>query len=262
MVGEPLVKKRFPLSKLAWITYLGPSANRVFNADVSSSTSPGVSSADYDLWQLVHIYGIPLSYLEQGTPANIYKYFGLIWQQDTIPTSGSHLPASFHDNEYKWFYSGHNTIPGGTTPGSPTLSNTAGPISRLQSHRQSRHKRPGPGFLRTTQSRCGSRVESQGVHELYDRSFQRLPRTDSPVRLSSRARCKPRLRDHPARRRHHRSIQSRWIFPRASSLTTASILFMNLAEWKTSLICTASILQRLSCEWRFRAFRATHKPAF
>jgi len=51
VVGEPLVKNRFDLTKLAWLTYEGPSA------DLATSD--------------------PL-YNAAGTDANIYKYFGLV----------------------------------------------------------------------------------------------------------------------------------------------------------------------------------------
>ena len=63
-VGEPLVKKKFPLNRLAWITCKGPSANR--------------SQADPDIQALIR-NGIPWSYLQQGTAANIVKSFGLSW---------------------------------------------------------------------------------------------------------------------------------------------------------------------------------------
>jgi hypothetical protein len=130
--GEPLVKTRFALSKLAWITYLGPSANRVI-----PTTNPGVTNVNYDMWQLVNTYGVPASYLLQGTKTNIQKYFGLVWQPDTAPAgrSGGGAPNSFHDGEYKWFYSGHNESgqsPSGTTPADEAnISGTSGSISRL-----------------------------------------------------------------------------------------------------------------------------------
>jgi hypothetical protein len=126
-IGEPLVNKRFALNKLAWLTYLGPSANRNIPA-----SNPGVTSPDYDMWQLVNTYGFSPAYLAQGTATNIQNYFGLVWQQDTA----SETPQSFHDGEYKWFYTGHNELggnPGGTTaPGTATVSNVAGSISRLE----------------------------------------------------------------------------------------------------------------------------------
>jgi Tfp pilus assembly protein PilX len=71
-IGEPLVKQRFSLKRLAWLTYKGPSALR--SAGSSSTTDP-----DYDMWALVNTYGIPASFLQQGTVANIQKYFGLTW---------------------------------------------------------------------------------------------------------------------------------------------------------------------------------------
>jgi hypothetical protein len=61
--GEPLVKKRFSLRRLAWITYLGPSNGR-------SGT---------DITQLETNFGYTPAYLNQGTTATIQKYFGLTW---------------------------------------------------------------------------------------------------------------------------------------------------------------------------------------
>jgi Tfp pilus assembly protein PilX len=75
MVGEPLVKKRFALNRLTWLTYKGPSASR------GSVTSPsyGANGADNDLYALENTHGIPVSWLQQGNAANISKYFGLSW---------------------------------------------------------------------------------------------------------------------------------------------------------------------------------------
>jgi hypothetical protein len=127
-IGQPLVNKRFPLNRLAWITYLGPSANR--NIPISN---PGVNGQDYDMWQLVNVYGISPAYLQQGTAANIKKYFGLTWQVDTMPSGSAYI--SFHDNEYKWFYMGHNEIgqstSGPSNPAGVSISGSAGPISLL-----------------------------------------------------------------------------------------------------------------------------------
>jgi Tfp pilus assembly protein PilX len=124
--GEPLVKTRFALSRLAWITYLGPSANRTI-----PTTNPGVNSPNYDMWQLVHNYGISPSYLALGGTANIQKYFGLVWQPDTYPASSGRSAgaAGFHDGQWKWFYENHNTT---ALTGNPVaVSGTSGPISRL-----------------------------------------------------------------------------------------------------------------------------------
>ncbi len=64
-VGEPLVNKRFSLQRLNWLTYKGPSALR--------------ASTDADMTILTATYGVALSFLQQGTAANILKYFGLAW---------------------------------------------------------------------------------------------------------------------------------------------------------------------------------------
>ncbi len=64
VIGEPLVKKRFALNRLAWITYEGPSA--------------GVSSSDPIITQMEAL-GISSQLIQQGTAANIQAYFGLTW---------------------------------------------------------------------------------------------------------------------------------------------------------------------------------------
>ncbi|MCX6967292.1 MAG: hypothetical protein NTZ46_05830, partial [Verrucomicrobia bacterium] len=64
VVGEPLVKKRFALNRLAWLTYKGPSHDRGQN--------------DPDIQALIN-KGIPWTYLQKGTAANIQAYFGLSW---------------------------------------------------------------------------------------------------------------------------------------------------------------------------------------
>src|SRR5262249_44575866 len=72
--GEPLVKTRFPLSRLAWVTYNGPSALRTLPPQ-----SPALTTSDpnYDMWALQWTYGVPASYLQAGTAANIKACFGL-----------------------------------------------------------------------------------------------------------------------------------------------------------------------------------------
>jgi hypothetical protein len=118
-IGQPLVNKRFALNRLAWLTYLGPSSNRIIPL-----SNPGITSPNYDMWQLVNTYGFSPAYLKQGTPANIRKYFGLTWQVDSVPDVKSGLANSFHDNEYKWFYQGHNNNSG-------TINSQTGAISQL-----------------------------------------------------------------------------------------------------------------------------------
>ena len=64
IVGEPLVKKRFGLNRLCWITYKGPIASlSSSDAIVTGYLSNGISQ------QLI----------SQGTALNIQKYFGLTW---------------------------------------------------------------------------------------------------------------------------------------------------------------------------------------
>lgn len=62
IVGEPLVKRRFALNRLCWITCEGPSAG-----------------ASDELKQAYVSQGIPRDLLGDGTPENIYAYFGLSW---------------------------------------------------------------------------------------------------------------------------------------------------------------------------------------
>ena len=90
VVGEPLIKKRFALNRLAWVTYEGPSAD-VYAAN-SSDANLKALMAD----------GIPLSYLQEGTDANIQKYFGLVWKNNV------------------WYYNVHNGS-SGTGPTGPIM---------------------------------------------------------------------------------------------------------------------------------------------
>jgi hypothetical protein len=79
--GEPLVKTRFPLTRLAWITYKGPSASRTLPPQ--TPTLPP-TDPNYDMWALQWLYGIPAGYLQIGTAANVKACFGL-----TFPAGGS-----------------------------------------------------------------------------------------------------------------------------------------------------------------------------
>jgi len=82
--GEPLVKKRFPLSRLAWITYKGPSAQLGAGDAVNAATikALGWPQAKAEAW------------IQQGTGSNIEKYFGLTWKSGrweyTAHLSSSH----------------------------------------------------------------------------------------------------------------------------------------------------------------------------
>jgi hypothetical protein len=102
-VGEYLVNSRFLLQRLNWLTYRGPSAT-VANGGTRNAvptSAPAIGNVDYDLWLLTRsngiTFGLTSAFLQQGTAANVLKYFGLAW--DTT-------------NE-RWNYVGHA---GGTTP--------------------------------------------------------------------------------------------------------------------------------------------------
>jgi hypothetical protein len=71
-VGEPLVKRRFALSRLAWLTYAGPSA-------VRNNDNPSSTGSDADIWALENTYGFSKAWLKQGTAQNVLAYFGLTW---------------------------------------------------------------------------------------------------------------------------------------------------------------------------------------
>jgi hypothetical protein len=166
LAGDPLVKTRFALSRLAWITYLGPSATRASDSAVTGNTSPGTSNKDYDLWALVHLYGVPQSYLEQGTSQNIQKYFGLQWELDSTNNVGgrSGAAATFHDSQNKWFYTGHNET-GGSTSGQSSgavVTATAGSISRIEDIAGSNSGGREPDFFELLKASvmCGSKAKS------------------------------------------------------------------------------------------------------
>lgn len=73
-VGEPLVKTRFLLQRLNWLTYRGPSADRTI-----PTSAPAIGNSDYDMWLLTTRFGLSADFLNQGTAANIQRYFGLSW---------------------------------------------------------------------------------------------------------------------------------------------------------------------------------------
>src|SRR5262249_6457836 len=91
-VGEPLVKTRFPLNRLAFITYKGPSAV-VYAANNNDPVITALTAA-----------GVSLSTIKAGTAANVKTCFGL-----TFPVGGTAGSA--------WTY----TNPSGTTPASRIL---------------------------------------------------------------------------------------------------------------------------------------------
>src|SRR5206468_6567483 len=85
VVGEPLVKTRFPLSRLAWITYKGPSA--------TLATSDPVYTA-------LIAAGVSATTIQAGTAANIKTCFGLVWD------SRAYVPATATTNSQgqQWVY--------------------------------------------------------------------------------------------------------------------------------------------------------------
>jgi hypothetical protein len=108
-VGEYLVNRRFLLQRLNWLTYKGPSAT-VANGGTRNAvptSAPALGNPDYDLWLLTRganvndvnsiRFGLTSNFLQQGTAANILKYFGLSW--DTT--------------KERWNYVGHG---GSATP--------------------------------------------------------------------------------------------------------------------------------------------------
>ncbi len=102
VVGEPLVKTRFALNRLAWITYKGPIA-----------TSSGTLNTDSSIQNIIaelERRGLTAEFLKQGTADNIIKYFGLRWD------SSAHV----------WCYDVHNGTTDNTNSGSCT-----GAITRL-----------------------------------------------------------------------------------------------------------------------------------
>jgi hypothetical protein len=102
-VGDYLVNKRFLLQRLNWLTYKGPSASRTIPTSAPSLTGcipvSAACAPDYDMWLLTRPngikFGLPSAFLQQGTAANILKYFGLVWDTTnerwnyTGPSGGS-----------------------------------------------------------------------------------------------------------------------------------------------------------------------------
>lgn len=106
-VGDPYVNKRFLLQRLNWLTYKGASASTANggNRNAVPTSAPPPGNADYDLWLLTRgaavadmnsiRFGLTQAFLQQGTAANILKYFGLVWDATnecwdyTSPSGGS-----------------------------------------------------------------------------------------------------------------------------------------------------------------------------
>ncbi len=71
--GNSIMKQRFPLSRISWLTYLGPIADNSGNLNPTGDAGVATEISIYEN------AGIPATYLQQGTPANIKSYFGLTW---------------------------------------------------------------------------------------------------------------------------------------------------------------------------------------
>ena len=73
-VGDPLVKKRFPLNALSWLTYAGP-----------SSSVLSITNASYAAVRALYTnVGVPQTMLDRGIPYNITHYFGLSWNSNGV----------------------------------------------------------------------------------------------------------------------------------------------------------------------------------
>jgi Tfp pilus assembly protein PilX len=88
-VGEPLVKYRFPLTTLSWITYAGP-----------SSTALAATNASYATIRNYYLSnGIATNMLSYGTPYNITNYYGLSWNTNASWTYGVKSSGVFTTNQ-------------------------------------------------------------------------------------------------------------------------------------------------------------------
>jgi hypothetical protein len=113
-VGEPLVKTRFPLSRLAWITYKGPSAS--------------LATGD-PVYQALINAGVSATTIQAGTSANILKCFGLVWD------SRAYVPATATTNSQgkQWVYVSPSSLNtgGNFDPVTNPTGNPASDIKRL-----------------------------------------------------------------------------------------------------------------------------------
>ena len=129
-VGEPLVKTRFPLSRLAWLTYKGPSApspppSPWICKDVDATINTNCTS-DSVILALV-TSGVPVSTLRAGTAANIKKCFGLVWDSRTyVPASGTTPSVG-----KQWVYVSPTSTNGGGTF-DPVTNPTGSPASTIK----------------------------------------------------------------------------------------------------------------------------------
>ena len=107
IVGEPLIKKCFPLEYLTWITAWGPISDGLPGTASSSAGIANATSVDDPLGYrriIAGTYftnnGISWSTLQKGTASNIRSYFGLVWNSadktwDYNPRGSSNAPIQF-----------------------------------------------------------------------------------------------------------------------------------------------------------------------
>jgi hypothetical protein len=112
VVGEPLVKTRFPLSRLAWITYKGPSASLA----VSDPVYVALINA-----------GVSTTTIQAGTAANIKTCFGLVWDSRAYVSA----TATTNSQGQQWVYdSPSSTNTGGNFD--PVTNPTGNPASDIK----------------------------------------------------------------------------------------------------------------------------------
>jgi hypothetical protein len=120
--GEPLVKTRFPLSRLAWITYKGPSA-------VVYAANP-IDPAVTQLYNPPPAgVGLPISTIQAGTAANVKACFGLVWDSRAyVPATGT-TPSIGQ----QWVYDSPSSLHtgGNFDPVTNATGNPASDIKRL-----------------------------------------------------------------------------------------------------------------------------------
>ena len=123
-LGEPLVKKRFALNRLAWLTYKGPLSD---GSNTGTATTNTQVNADADLQLIAKYlhdnYGLSYAFLSKGTKNNIYNYFGLSWVPDSRTTP-------LGNGQSKWFYNHSNSNATGPFTALPTTG-FGGPIMRV-----------------------------------------------------------------------------------------------------------------------------------
>lgn len=112
VVGEPLVKKRFALSRLAWLTCDGPIATDAGTLNTSDSNINSI--VNFLEGSTGSGQGMTASFLQEGGPTNIHKYFGLTW---VAGPAGQGSPGGY------WYYDHGSQIGGGTVVA--TLSQVA-----------------------------------------------------------------------------------------------------------------------------------------